>query len=942
MAKARKPRAARKPRRPKGLVRQQSERRLRRAVLAAFWVSGFAGLMHQVVWAKLLVGLIGATAYAQTAVLVVFMGGLALGAVVLGRGADRGWRPLRSYVVLELAIASFCLVLPFLLWALGLGYAALGSLFFESAGLKLLLRFSLAVFAVLLPAVLMGGTLPILARSLIGRVEETRHQVASLYAINSFGAVVGAGVAGFATLPWLGVHGSLVLASLLNVAAAGLVWKHARRETREAAKLLAEAEPEAAASSYGRVQSLVTLIALGLSGFAAMGYEVLFTRVIGLAFGSSTYSFTVMLMAFITGIALGSAIISRVRVRRPLWLLGLSQLAVSVALVAITPLVARLPYLIGLVRIELIQQQGGFELYQLAKAALCLMVLLVPTTCLGMSFPLVAQVQARQPRDIGQRVGTTYAFNTVGNVLGASLTTLVLLPSLGLLGAFHFNLALNLLAGLSILVVAREVAPAFRLAMGMATALAGVMYAAAGTRWTEPINFADAHLRMTTGPAADADEQTRAQHPSSSFQAWTKKFLLDPEKANAYVFEEDSHTTVLAYDDGNQVVLYVNGKPDASTHRDLTTQLFLAHAPLFSLPDARSLLVIGFGSGITAGSALLHGAERLDIVEISDGVLKADPLFAPFNYRVLEDPRVHVYVDDGLGFLRTTPRKYDVVISEPSNPWIAGVGGLFTREFFESVQGRLNPGGVATVWFHQYEQSNETVELVLRTLANVFPHVWLFRSPTYADIIAVASAEPLVADFAAMENRFDEIAIRNDLARVGIPNLASLLAHHAVSEARFQGAIPAGPLNTVAHPRLEHAAPRNFFRRTSADLVQRLDPLRNGQIEASDVLLDRYARYREQQGEPIRWSELSYIADSSKEPTARALEARTQKDDSPPSRPARGRLSEPEEMGRYEAGFWSKRLSRSGRSALSARYYRRFLDLSQREAGEPAAREASD
>jgi len=733
-----------------------------------------------------------------------------------------------------------------------------------------------------------------------------------------------------------------VLASLLNVAAAGLVWKHAQRETLEGAKPPAEEEPELAVASYGRDQTLVTLMALGLSGFAAMGYEVLFTRVIGLAFGSSTYSFTVMLMSFIAGIALGSAIISRVQVRQPLWLLGLSQLAVAVALLSITPLVARLPYLIGLVRIELMPLEWGFEFYQLGKAALCLMVLLVPTTCLGMSFPLVAQVQARQPQDIGQRVGTTYAWNTVGNVLGASLTTLLLLPSLGLLGAFHFNVALNVLAGLAILVVARDVAPAFRLAMGMAAALALVMYSAAGTRWTEPINFSHAHLRMTTGPPADADEKARAKHPSSSFQAWKKQYVLDLEAADAYVFEEDSHTSVLAYDDGTQVVLYVNGKPDASTHRDLTTQLFLAHAPLFSVPDARSLLVIGLGSGITAGSALLHGAERLDIVEISDGVLKADPLFAAFNYRVLEDPRVHVYVDDGLGFLRTTPRKYDVVISEPSNPWIAGVGGLFTREFFESVRDRLNPGGVATVWFHQYEQSNETVELVLRTLADVFPHVWLFRSPTYADIIAVASAEPRVPDFAAMESRFDETAIRNDLARVGIPNLASLLAHHAVSESRLLEAIPAGPLNTAAHPRLEHEAPRTFFRGKSADWVQRLDPLRNGQTEASGILLDEYARYREQQGEPIRWSELSYIAGSSKEPMARALEARTRKDDSTPTRPARGRLSEPEDVGRYEAGFWSKRLSSTGQSALAARYYRRFRELTRREEEETADREPPD
>ena len=318
----------------------------RGAILAAFFLSGFAGLMHQVIWAKLLVQLIGATAHAQATVLAVFMGGLAIGAVTFGRRADRRQRPLRTYVVLELAIGVYGLLLPLLVELTGFGYVALAERFFESSSLKLVLRIGLAILVVLAPAVWMGGTLPILAKHLIRAVQETRRHVADLYALNSFGAALGAGVAGFVALPSLGVYGSLVVASLLNLAAGALVWRPSARAASASAEKSprrAKARSQTAPPVYRTDQYVVALVALALSGVAAMGYEVLFTRVIALAFGASAYSFSVMLVCFITGIALGSRVVSRIEVRNPLWLFGASQLAVVAALLIATPLVARLP-----------------------------------------------------------------------------------------------------------------------------------------------------------------------------------------------------------------------------------------------------------------------------------------------------------------------------------------------------------------------------------------------------------------------------------------------------------------------------------------------------------------------------------------------------------------------------------------------------------------------
>jgi len=827
--------------------------------------------MHQVVWAKLLVQLIGATAHAQATVLAVFMGGLAIGAVWIGRRVDRLGRPLRTYVVLEFAIAAICLALPLLIDLAGMGYVFLATRLFESAGLKLLLRGVLAVLVVLLPAILMGGTLPALARHLIGGVEETQRNVARLYSLNSFGAVLGAGTAGFVTLPLLGIYGSLVLASLLNVAAGALLLGHARRESKaaptRAAKPAHKPRP-ATATTWRREQYSMALAALALSGFAAMAYEVLFTRIIALSFGASTYSFSVMLMCFIAGIALGSAIAARRRVRDPLWWFGVSQLwfgvsqlAVVVALLLATPLVSRLPYLIGLLRIGLQEASSGFALFQFGKAALCLLVLLAPTACLGLGFPLVAQIQVRQPDRVGGPIGSTYAWNTIGNVLGAISTSVLLLPTLGLLGSFHLSLACNALAGLGLLLVCDSVPLTKRLGAVGVTAAVGSVYLLAGLAWPDPINLGANHLSLRTGPQSSLDPRQRAMHPASSFESWKRTYVAGERDDEVLYFGEDSHTTVLVVEARGRRMLYVNGKPDASTTvEDLETQLLVAHAPLFLAPEAGSVLVIGHGSGITLGSALSHPIESVDVVEISRSVIEADASFAGDNFAALSDPRVRVYEEDGQSFLRTTPRRYDLIISEPSNPWMAGVSDLFTVDFFEAARDRLEPGGVFTFWFHTYFQSDEMVRLVFRTLASVFPNCLAFSDDDAGNLVVLASLEPLRPDFAAMERRFERPRIRTDLARLGMPSLLALLTHHRFSERDFRKLLEWGPLNTAARQRLEYAAPRSFFHNQHSFIVERQDPLIQGRSDTGDLLLDRYLSWRSLEGRPVSRDELVQAA----------------------------------------------------------------------------------
>jgi predicted membrane-bound spermidine synthase/tetratricopeptide (TPR) repeat protein len=880
------------------MSRSSPTRSARRALAAAIFLSGLAGLMHEIVWSKLLVSLIGSTAHAQVVVLTVFMGGLALGSFFFGGRSDRREKPLATYSRLEFLIAGYGLVLPFLLRAAGIGYEALATRFMEHGAELFALRFVLALLSVLLPAIWMGGTLPIVARFLVVRVESTRGAVAGLYALNNLGAVLGAWVAGFWTLEAFGIYPSLCIASAMNVAAgciALMAGAPARESSAEKASDSSSVSPEsrdgedsgamsqsestpswlepnestrpqvarvapepvvAIEERYGRAQYATTLAALFASGIAAMGYEVLFTRIIALAFGSSTHSFTVMVMSFVVGIGSGSAIVSRARVRRPLWLFGASQLAAAVALVAMTPLLSRLPYWIGLLRIDLGTEGSAFALYQAGKAGLILLFLLAPTICIGFGFPLVAQIQARSPEKIGAAVGSSYAWNTIGNVLGVVLTGLWLLPALGVAGAFHVHLALNVAAGAMVLAVSHEIALARRVAVAVAGAAALLVYALLGAHWIDPINRASDHLRMISGPDPNASALLRERHPASSFEAWKKQYVKLPDDFPLYRFDEDANATVLAYGSDDGVVLTVNTKPDATSFAnvrgsDISTQMLLAHLPLLFAKGNKNVLVIGHGSGITAGSAMLHGEERGDVVEISRGVLEADALFAKDNHRVLSDPRVHVWQEDGRTFLRTAPWPYDAIISEPSNPWIAGIGGLFTRECFEEARARLAPGGVLCVWFHEYEQSDESIQLVMRTLQSVFPHCVLFEVLRDGDVIALASESPLDPDFARMEALFDRPELRRDLARMQVFDLASLFLFHAVPENNFAVLAGTGPINTDGHQRLEYMAAKAQFAHQNSSMVWSNHCLIHASGAAGEGMLDRYARWREQQGDPI-------------------------------------------------------------------------------------------
>ncbi len=778
-----------------------------------------AGLIYEIVWARYLALFLGQTSYAIIMVLTTFMTGLALGSFWLGRRADLTPRPLALYGWLEVGIGGFALVFPWYYSACHKTFVAL------AAGLTpgwfglLALKCFFSLLAILLPTMLMGGTLPVLAKFLTRSMPDLRGKVAKLYAINSAGAVLGCLLADFWLLHAIGLRGTVFCAAGLNLFAGGVAlalnrWGVRRSEPTEtggspSASVEAVAAVEGQDEQFSAKDLRLAVIAIGISGFVAMLYEVAWTRLLALVLGSSTHAFGIMLGTFITGLAIGAWVIARrQKAQRTISTLGWAELVLGLTVLASMFLYEYLPY--GFMKLGslLARRDAAYPLYEFMQALICFTVMLVPTICLGMTLPLASRAATRELRGAGSALGGIYAINTVGAVLGAALTGLWLMPSLGLARTFALGVSANFL--LAVLILGRNLRVPRPLTGVIATiVLAGLVWWAGAQfrRWPQTFMLG---LWRHDG--------------SLTWPEW--KVMVNSVNLKFYRDGAGSTVSVHGFTDGKgqeNLALRVNGKTDATTTGDMPTQLLLGHLPMLLHPESKRALVIGLGSGATCGAVALHPTiQRLDAVEISPDVARAARLFSPHNHAVLDDARFHLVVDDAKSYLQITTNCYDVIVSEPSNPWMAGVAGVFTREFYESCRERLQPGGLMTQWVHFYETTDEALDIVLQTFACVFPHASVWRIK--ADLLLVGSAEPVPVNLKALAARFHHPSVEADLRRMNFWNVAQLLACQQISEENARYVPPPGTREHLdLNPCLEYVAQRAFFARRTPIRWIRLD-----------------------------------------------------------------------------------------------------------------------
>ncbi|MDC0357582.1 fused MFS/spermidine synthase [Oligoflexia bacterium] len=821
---------------------------MRRIISILFLLSGITGLVYQVLWAKYLALFLGSTAQAHTIVLAVFLGGLALGSIVFGRIADRIGNQLALYGWLEIGVGVLGAASPYLLSSGADMYLYLARDNLLNPTILFLLKLVFSALVLLVPTVLMGGTLPALSRFMTDALGDMERKVSWLYFLNSAGAAFGALIAGFVLIPGLGLDlsTSLVAAGNIVIGLIALLLAKGRAGVLAANQVGPTTEVAEAGGGVSVYHIYIIYFAIFLSGCISLGYEIAWIRLLSLVLGSSTYSFSIMLAAFIAGIALGALLVNR-RIFPSVdsyLLFGFAELALALSVLFTLQFYERLPFYFSFYKGMLSDTPAAYNVFLLLKFLFCFCLMLLPTTCLGMTLPLATRAVTNSVSEIGKKVGNVYSANTLGNVIGAILAGLLLLPLLGIQTLIEAGAVLNLLIGLIVVFTAAQTVARTKLTTAfVCIALAALALGYVGS-WDKKIITSGAFLKNITLHNISFD-----------------KFKHGFGNQDLLYYKDDSNATVsVTKYHGGGTVLKVNGKADASTGRDISTQMLLAQIPLMLKTDAKQVLVVGLGSGITAGSALTHTIDTVDVVEISQGVVEAAQYFNSHNGAALKDPRLNLHVEDAKTFLALTPKLYDVIISEPSNPWIAGIGNLFSVEFYREAKAHLAPGGVMVQWFHSYAIDDELVRLILRTFAASFEHVTLWNtiqnSAVDGDFLLIGSSRPLVPSYSAVEAKLIEPKIAADFARIGIKSLATLMSLQVGTDRGVRAIGGRGHLNADRFPVLEYQAPRALFIGSGAEVLNARDE-RVKPISSAPLF---FTEYLKQRGQPLTAAEYKELA----------------------------------------------------------------------------------
>jgi predicted membrane-bound spermidine synthase len=694
-----------------------------------FFLSGATGLVYQLLWVRVLYQSFGSTIQSITTVVAAYMGGLGLGAWLFGRIADRSRRPAALYGWLEIAIGIFGIVSPLVL-------SLAHSLYLGLGGGGVALRFGLAALVLLVPTTLMGATLPVLTRAFM---EEDRTRLkpslGRLYGVNTLGAVVGTALAGFFLIEFIGVRVSLWLTAATNLGIGAVaLWFGRSPSPTDPGR-----QPGENRSPPRDLIRTLALILLGVTAFASLLNEIAWTRVLVMIVGGSTYAFTLVLVVFLLGIGLGSVIVARRSGPRAdtAASAALAQGLTGVGAAALFLFFGLLPvYIIAVFQIPDLGATPRLLLMGVAVGA----VVLVPALGMGMTFPLLTDLTARPDAARGTDVGAAYALNTVGSILGAVLTGFVLVVAWGTQTTLRAGLAINGLAALALAwAAARGIAEGSAddrrlrvrvLGAGVLGVLA-LLAAAAAPGWSTRL--------IDLGPTIYA---------RTKMDAAQRQAFLEHRGTRQLAFKEGWNATVSVWENETGRSLRVNGKVDASDRGDMGTQIMVGLAPVAARPGATSALVIGYGSGVTARVlADVPGMTRVRVIEIEPAVLAMDTLFRHVNGGVLRRPGVTAVVDDARSALQLHAERFDVIMSEPSNPWVAGIATLYTPEFFRIVRSRLADDGVFCQWVQLYQLPLPIVAGIVRNVQEVFPHVEVWFGESH-DLMVVASARPIVYDTA--------------------------------------------------------------------------------------------------------------------------------------------------------------------------------------------------
>ena len=734
-----------------------------------FLFSGASGLIFEIVWMRKLSLIFGNTIQAASIVIAVFMGGLALGSWIFGKLADSSNRLLRLYIFIELGIAASGLIISlFLMPVLDNVYIFLHHLGLEAGATLFFVRFALSVLILLAPTILMGGTLPVIGRYLVRSQSELGSRIGALYGINTLGGVLGVFTCGFWLIAAFGETRTILIAVSGNLAAGLLAFSALRAGMRQAAGP-AEKEKAFRASIYPEPRLDLVPLLYALSGFAAMAYEVLWTRALIYFVGLSVHAFTTILTCFLAGIAVGSFIATRfVDKCRPLFLLfGLLQWILALAGIASIPMIGQLNKIFQ--HLNLWLGATTWSQVTMVKFLLCFTVLGLPTLAMGAAFPTVNRLFIRRKNSLGRGVGKLYAFNTAGTILGSLCAGFILLPLAGITGSILIVAGINTAVAVAASYLEIEKTRLSRLvpALGLAAVLAstGMVYATGGL---VPIIHYSLH---NLG----------------------KEIVYSREGSEASL-------AVLRNVDGHRE-LNINGESTAYTgFDDIVIHKLLSHLPILFHPGPESVLVVGFGFGSTVYTATRYDLPLIECVELVPEEANTASYFIPENHGVLDSGLVKMVFDDGRNQILTAKGKYDVVSFNAIHPKLSPM--LYTLDFYRLCARALAPGGTICAWLPTNGLTLTEFKSLLRSFVEVFPHSSLWWCNP-ANVILLGVSEPFEVDFQAYRQAIAVEKIRADLAEVKLDHPLSLASLFIMGEQRLRQLTADAPLNTDSEPVIE-------------------------------------------------------------------------------------------------------------------------------------------
>jgi spermidine synthase len=786
-------------------------------ILVCFFFSGMTGLIYQVIWTRMVVKVIGAAPFAISIILTVFMGGLGIGSYLASRHIDKikdTVKLIKIYGFLELIIGAYCLILPLLLTLFKPLYAIFYNQLFQSFWIYNFLTFIFCGIILILPVICMGATLPLLCRFYVSNLSHMGAHVGRLYGLNTIGAAVGALITGFWLIETIGVNCTLGMAVAINVVigvvcvvvAGKVVGQYTVATSHKkniGAKTTTDSERTAEDISTRKTLRFISLLIFAVSGFCSMSYEVIWTKLLGLIIGPTTYSFSIVLVTFITGLALGSILFGWIvdRVKKPVMLLIYTQVIAAAIALVVTHYMGNSQFFYAKL---IYTYQDNFLLLNLLKGGSLFCFMLLPTICLGATFPIVGKIYTESVNDVGNAIGFSYAINTLGAVLGSFTAGFILVPFVGKENGMKLVVLLQMAVACFVVIAMVRVQKKHFLGWSGAfiVAIIGLFLCNIYPKWDrDSLSLGRYH-------------RTEKMKDVFSKVGWFEAFydgqkIFEGQQQGEVVYYGDGltgFTTVMEFNDiyGNKDYnIVVSGKPDASTRTDMPTQSLSAHIPLLIHPNPKSVMVLGLASGVTSCEALLYDLERLDVLEISKEVVVGSDYFRPWNHDVLDDPVTELIIQDGRAHLQLTDRIYDVIISEPSNPWMAGLSALFTADYFSAAKEKLTVDGIFAQFIHSYQMDWNSYVMVCRTFSSVFDNAMLVRTKQ-GDYLMIGFKN--TKGIYSQENIQSHLKHAQQSKNIEILNGESMFSFIVTSD--LKGFAGEGLIHSDQNPYLEFAAPK--------------------------------------------------------------------------------------------------------------------------------------